>query len=418
MTVHRPRVAAAATATAALMLLAACGGGSSFSDKPAAQKSKKGPVSLQLMIGSSGDAETNAVNAAAKAWGAKTGNTVKVIPAKDLNQQLTQSLAGGAPPDVFYVNADRFAGLAEGGSLAPVGDKIANKDDFYPALVKTFTNKGKFYCAPKDFSTLALEINTDMWAAAGLKDSDVPTTWAQLQSVAKKLTTKDHVGLAIGDTRDRVGAFFRQAGGWIVNEDGSQMTANAAPNVEALDYVAGLLNSGVAKYPKQLDASWAGEAFGKKKAAMTMEGNWFLGAMKNDFPDVKYTVAELPAGPKGKGTLTFTQCWGVAAKSANQAAAIDFINFLTTPEQQLAFADAFGVMPSRQAAKPQFETKFPDSKAYVAGGDYAQGPVTVAGFDTVLLDFDSKLFGLSDGSTKPKSILESLQKNGTDALKG
>ena len=51
---------------------------------------------------------------------------------------------------------------------------LKNKSDFYPALVKSFTYNDKFYCAPKDFSTLQLVINTDLWKAAGLTDSDIP----------------------------------------------------------------------------------------------------------------------------------------------------------------------------------------------------------------------------------------------------
>ena len=43
---------------------------------------------------------------------------------------------------------------------------------------------------------------------------------------------------------------------------------------------------------------------------MTIEGNWIKGALQNDFPDVKYTVHALPAGPKGKGTLSFTNVLG------------------------------------------------------------------------------------------------------------
>ena len=55
---------------------------------------------------------------------------------------------------------------------------------------------------------------------------------------------------------------------------------------------------------------------------MTIEGNWIRGAMTNDYPDVDYTVAELPEGPAGKGTLLFTQCWGVSADSPDQEAAV------------------------------------------------------------------------------------------------
>ncbi|MGN6333699.1 MAG: sugar ABC transporter substrate-binding protein [Motilibacteraceae bacterium] len=418
------RVLAAVGTAGLLLLTTACGGGSGGSSQAAGggassdSDTKSSPVKLQLMIASSGDAETKAVQDAAAAWGQKTGNSVEVIPAKDINQQLTQALAGGTPPDLFYTDAARFPTLAQAGSLAAYGDKVQNADDFYAPLKQTFTYDGKFYCAPKDFSTLALEINTSMWKAAGLTDADIPTTWDQLAAVAKKLTTKDHVGLAIGDTRDRVGAFMTEAGGWFVNQDGTKVTADAPENLTALQYVQGLLKDGSAKYPKQLDAGWSGEAFGKQKAAMTIEGNWIQGAMKSDFPSVKYQTVELPAGPKGKGTLTFTQCWGMAAKSKNQAAAIDFVNFLTSGEQQLKFADEFGVMPSRQSVKDQFISAHPDAKAFVEGGAYAQGPVGIPGWDAVLADFDSQLPGLANGSTDPKKLLESVQKNGEQALNG
>jgi multiple sugar transport system substrate-binding protein len=106
-----------------------------------------------------------------------------------------------------------------------------------------------------------------------------------------------------------------QAGGYWVSPDGKQATGDTPQNVEALTYVRGLLKDGLAKYPKALDTGWAGEAFGKGKAAMAIEGNWIKGALRADFPAIKYTVKELPAGPKGKGTLSFTQCWGIAAKS-------------------------------------------------------------------------------------------------------
>jgi multiple sugar transport system substrate-binding protein len=412
------RLLAATSAVAIALLAAACG--SSDKDKGAKSTDSPAPtgVNLQLMFGSSGDAETNAIKAAAKEWGDKTGNTVEVIPAKDINQELTQALAGGTPPDVFYIDASRFRGLAEGNSLWLYGDKLADKGDFYPGLVDTFTYNGQLACAPKDFSTLALQINTSMWQEAGLTDADIPTNWDQLAAVAKKLTTKDHAGLVVGDTRDRLGAFARQAGGWWLSADGTAATADSAENLEAMNYVKSLLSAGSLKFPKQVDAGWAGEAFGKQKAAMVMEGNWIQGAMKNDFPDVKYKVVELPAGPKGKGTLTFTQCWGIAAASKNQDAALDFVTFLTTPDQQLKFAEAFGVMPSRQAARAGFEQLYPEAKAFVAGGEYAQGPVTIAGFDQVLSDFDAALAEFADGTIDGKALLARLQQNSSDALKG
>ena len=116
--------------------------------------------------------------------------------------------------NVFYVDAARFADYASVGALEPYADKISNLDDFYPNLRQAFTFGGKVYCVPKDTSTLALQINTALWRKAGLTDADVPTNWDQLTAAAQKIKAKGGVALAIGDARDRIGAFLVQNGGW------------------------------------------------------------------------------------------------------------------------------------------------------------------------------------------------------------
>jgi multiple sugar transport system substrate-binding protein len=411
MTKNRRRASTLVVALGAAISLVACG-----SDDGGGSSEEGGATSLQVLIASSGDAETNAVKEAAAAWAEETGNEVEVLPAQDINQQLGQAFAGGNPPDVFYVDAARFGDYAEQGSLFPYGDQIEDADDFYEPLRETFTYEGQLYCAPKDFSTLGLIINTAAWTAAGLTDADVPTDWNTLQSVAQKLTTGSQKGLVIGDTNDRVGAFFVQNGGWILNEDGTEVTADSSENVEALTYVKGLLDSGVAAYPKEVDAGWGGEAFGLGKAAMTIEGNWIKGAIKNDYPDVQYLVAPLPEGSAGQGTLLFTQCYGIAAQSENQAAAVELVNYLTSAETQLANADAFGVMPSRQSVEADYVAKYPEDAAFVAGGEYGQGPVNQPGFDAVMSDYNSQLAELK--TKEPQAILAQLQTNAEAALGG
>jgi multiple sugar transport system substrate-binding protein len=408
------RTAVAGAIAAALFGCAACGSG--FDSDKGGQASQGGPAALQILIGSSGAAETKAVQDAAAKWAGSTGNTATVTPAQDLTQQLGQALAGGSPPDVFYVDASRFADYASVGALEPYADKISNPGDFYESLRTTFTYNGKFYCAPKDFSTLALEINTDLWTKAGLTDTDVPTTWDQLTATAQKLKTAGVTPLTIGDTRDRVGAFMKGAGGWITSADGKQATADSPENLQALQYVKSLLTDKLAQYPKQLDAGWAGEAFGKGKAAMTIEGNWIKGALQTDFPNLKYTVHPLPAGPKAQATLSFTNCWGIAAKSRYKDQAVKFVEAMTTVEQQMGFAKAFGVMPSRQSAKAQYTSAFPADKPFIDGAAYAQGPVNAPKMDSVLADLDTGIQGLATGD--PKALLVRVQKNTEAALKG
>jgi multiple sugar transport system substrate-binding protein len=404
----------AAFAAGTLLASAACGSG--FDDQDSAEPQQSGNAQLQILIGSSGDAETKAVKDAATKWAGETGNTATVTPAQDLTQQLGQALAGGQPPDVFYVDAGRFADYASVGALEPYGDKISNPDDFYESLRTAFTYDGKLYCAPKDFSTLALQINTDLWARAGLTEADVPTTWDQLTTVSQKLKAAKITPMVIGDTRDRIGAFMVQAGGWITSKDGKQATADTPENLAALQYVQGLLKNGYVTYPKQVDAGWGGEGFGKAKAAMTIEGNWIKGAMQNDFPNVKYKVYPLPAGPKGQGTLSFTNCWGVAAKSQFKEQAIAFVEAMTKVDQQISFAKAFGVMPSRQSARDQYTQAFPDDMPFIEAADYAQGPVNAPKMDSVLADFDAQIQKLQTGD--PKAILAALQKNAQATIGG
>lgn len=408
------RISCAALVVTTLALAsAACGSG--FDDSNAQQQG--GKATLQILIGSSGQAETKAVQDAAAAWASASGNTATVTPAQDIGQQLGQAFAGDSPPDVFYVDASRFADYASVGALEPYGDKVSGGvDDFYPSLRATFTRDGKLYCIPKDFSTLALQINTDLWAKAKLTDADYPTTWDQLTAAAQKLKAAGVTPFAIGDTRDRIGAFMVGAGGWIVSTDGKQATADTPQNLRALQYVQGLLKDGLAVYPKQVDTGWGGEAFGKAKVAMAMEGNWIKGAMQNDFPTVKYVVKPFPAGPAGKGTLSFTQCWGISAKSKFKDQAVKFVEAMTTADQQIAFAKAFGVMPSRASAKTAYLQQFPNDQAFIDSAEFAQGPVNAPKVDSVLADFDSQLQGLATGD--PKAILQRLQGNLETALKG
>ena len=54
-------------------------------------------TTLTAFIGSSGPAETFAVNNAAKAFSKRTGIDVNVVVASDLGQQLAQGFASGNP---------------------------------------------------------------------------------------------------------------------------------------------------------------------------------------------------------------------------------------------------------------------------------------------------------------------------------
>src|SRR5690242_19128950 len=156
---------------------------------------------------------------AAKAVTKQSGIQLDVIVASDLGQQLAQGFSSGNPPDIFYLGNDQVATYAKAGDLAPL-DGLKNVKSFYPTLRAAYTYKGHLYAAPKDFSTLALVINTASWKGAHLTAKSYPTTWKQLASVAKQLTRNGQVGLCTNPEFHRLGVFMIQAGGWLVSKNG------------------------------------------------------------------------------------------------------------------------------------------------------------------------------------------------------
>jgi multiple sugar transport system substrate-binding protein len=361
---------------------------------------KSNAVTLTALIGSSGPAETYAVNNAAAAWSKQTGNKVNVIVASDLGQQLAQGFASGNPPDIFYLGNDQVATYAKANDLAPL-DNLKNVKSFYPTLRAAYTYNGHLYAAPKDFSTLGLVINTASWKGARLTSNDYPTTWAQLATVAKKLTRNGQVGLCTNPEFHRLGVFMLQAGGWLTSKDGKKATVNSAANLKAFNFVKSMIKAGSMKLTNQIGAGW-----GKQQCAMTIEGNWIAGAMKADYPTVGYKVVQLPAGPAGKGTLQYDGGWGLAAGSKNKTEAMALITYLTQTKVEMGNAKAFGVMPSVQADAKEWKKLYPQWSAFLDGASYSRSIPTIPNVATVLGDFNTQLQGLP--SQDPKSILNRI----------
>ena len=389
--ITRWRASLALVMVAALALTAGVALGSRQSGKA---------TTITALIGSSGPAETYAVNNAAKAFTKQTGIQLNVIVASDLGQQLAQGFASGNPPDIFYLGNDQVATYAKAGDLASL-DNLKNVKSFYPSLRAAYTYQGHLYAAPKDFSTLALVLNTASWKKAGLTSKDYPTTWKQLAAVAKKLTRSGQVGLCTNPEFHRLGVFMIQAGGWLVSKDGKTATVNSKANVTAFNFVKSMIKAGSMKLTNQIGAGWGGEGFGKQECAMTIEGNWIAGAMKSDYPTVTYKAVELPAGPAGKGTLQYDGGWGLAAASKNKTDAMAAISYLTATKVEMGNAKAFGVMPSVRADATEWKKLYPQFAAFLAGADYSKSIPTIPDIATVLGDFNQQLQGLPQSDPKP-----------------
>ena len=230
------------------------------------------------------------------------------------------------------------------------------------SLSDAFTYDDTFYCEPKDFSTLAPHHQHRPLGGGRADRRRHPHGLGRARSRSEEADHRRQVGLSFGAEYARIGVFMNQAGGSLVSEDGTTVTADTAENLAGLTQVQKMIKEGTLKFPSALDSGWSGEALGKGKAAMVIEGPWIKGALKGDFPELKYTAAELPAGPGGQSTFTFSNCWGIPPQSKTAAAAKSLVEALTADAQQLEFAKAFGVIPSTESAAKVYAETVPGER--------------------------------------------------------
>ena len=376
-------------------------------------------VELTLMGWSSSDAENVRLQEMVDTFNAANPDlhvTLNQVPEYDT--ALQTAIAGGAPPDVFYIDSFKLPDFVEAGALTPIGDQLDDPDDFYPSLRDAFTIDGTFWCPPKDFSTLALEYNTDMFDAAGLEYPNADWTWEDLRSAAETLTDPDSgvYGMVLSADLARWIAFLYQAGGSVTNDDFSAMTLDSPEAQEAADFYVNLVLDGYAAQPADLDSGWAGEAFGKGTAAMAMEGNWIVSFLNDQFPDVNWGVTELPAGAGGDATMAFTVCYGVPVNAANPEASVRLANWLTGPEGMAQWSGLGLAMPTRASLEESWLEQYPDLQPFLAGSEYAHAWQFRPGFQAVMDTFNSGLQQAFTGTYTTDQVLSETQEVGTEVL--
>ena len=133
--------------------------------------------------------EDDALFEAIKKYEAKTGVKIELsqYPVQDMIPKTVAALDAGNPPDVAYADVYDFqvtGKWAFEGKLEDISDILAPmKDRFLPNTISTtflFNDKAKkkaYYAFPLKQQTMHIQYWRDMIGEAGLKESDIPTTW-------------------------------------------------------------------------------------------------------------------------------------------------------------------------------------------------------------------------------------------------
>lgn len=341
----------------------------------------------------------------------------------DYNAALFNALSAGTAADLFYIPVETAPGIIATGKVLPLNDVI-DAEPFIDSLVAAYTADGQVYGIAKDFNTLAMFYNRDLFDEAGVEYPNENDTWETLAEKLRgiKALGPDVYGACFNPNYDRFGAFALGAGWQPFDEEGNTNLQDPAM-VEAVEWWTGLVDEGVAVMPSDIGQDWGGGCFATDNVGVAFEGAWILGFLRDQAPNLQYGTTFMPIGPSGeRGNLLYTVAWGVNADSPNRDAAIRVLEALTSPEAQQWVLEQGLAIPSRQelADNPFFDSGTPEAEANRVVFEGAnQGNVAGFQFGSIGTDWmtpiNTALIAVMTGQATIEEALETAQ-NDLDAL--
>ncbi|MDN3685226.1 hypothetical protein QW180_23160 [Vibrio sinaloensis] len=246
----------------------------------------------------------------------------------DFSQFITNSLSAGTAPDAFYVDVVFANTLVKSGKVAANNNELNDlSQTLIPSLNAAFTLNGQQYGVAKDFNTIALQFNKDIF----FDDAEVayPTNQDSWQDLRKKklLDVKEALadevsGICVMPDYARFAPFALATGWKPFNEQGKTVLDDNF--ARAFNFYTGLVTEDkVGILATDLGQGWGGGCFGTEETAVALEGNWISGYLRDKAPNLPYGTTLMPKDPVSgeRGNLLFTVAWGVNADGKKNVAA-------------------------------------------------------------------------------------------------
>lgn len=347
----------------------------------------------------------------------------------DYTTKMRANVASNTVPDVFYLQpnmASEYIGASKLLNLSPyMGHDNVSPDNYYSSLLSPFTcTKGQVYGIPKDWNALGVFYNKRMFQAAGLTAPSSNWTWNDMQTDAQKLTKNPGspnsvYGISMSPDLSRWGAFLLANGGSVLNKDGTQATFNGQQGISSLQYYNSFLKNNSGTLPTGVGAPWNGDAFGKQRVAMAIEGGWLIPYLAQQYSSVQYDIAPLPVAPSGKrADLIYTNAWAAYAGTKHPEAAWQLIKYMTGTAVQESQLNAGFALPTLKslanapyfATHPGFKVLF-DSATYgyadyYGSQDQAIHNTVATALQAVMLNKQTPQAALDDAAKKVNSQLQ------------
>lgn len=279
------------------------------------------------------------------------------VPNQGYMPHLLNQAGAGALPDLVMVDNPYVAQFAKAGALVPLQQiGSVNTADISPSLLHDGLYHGTLYAIPPYTNTIAIFYNKKIFAAAHLSP---PSTWAEMISDAKALTTSKVYGFVVALPAANGSAFWSFAP-FLWSNAGPDATQHiSSPQaVAALNLFVQMAHDG--SLPKAA-VSWSNsqdvEYFQTGKAAMDLQGSWNIPSF-NATKGLSYGVSQIPTRVAGQKLLVPTggETFAISRSTptAQQKAALAFLQWLITPQEDAkAAVQVGGLVPTVQTAVPQ-----------------------------------------------------------------
>jgi multiple sugar transport system substrate-binding protein len=384
----------------ASLLLTACGGAAAPSAPAAAtQAPPAAPAPAEITMMMWGDpAELDVWNQiVADFHQARPDITVKV-DVSDWDSYWTKVktlLSAGTPPDVFAMDAPLYLDYQSRGvllNLQPYLDKNPDMlNGVYPQTLAAYKTTDGMYGLPRDFQTIVLFYNKDMFDAAKVAYPTADWTYDDLRTASRALTKIGPDG--------KVTQFGFYADPWDMELIWSEAIWAYGGDVINADHTQTLIGEPKARPVWQLfhdmifvDKSWpdanqaqeyGGDPFLAGVAAMTTIGHWAVpGYAEAGF---KFDVAPMPKGPAGEATSVNSAGFVIGKASKNPDAAFEFLKYVLSEPAQTRLADLGFACPVLQlVAESDAFLKQPtpiDQKVFLDSIAFARMKPVFKGYD-------------------------------------
>ena len=335
--------------------------------------------------------------------------TVRFEPlAGDYPAAMAAKFSSGDVPDVFYVDSGVAPTWIDDGVLEPLDPYIAKSgfdtSAFYEGYLNAFRGPdGQLYGLPKDGNTIAMAYNTQLLTEAGV--TAPPTTWEELTAAVDALKASGvETPMCLSGSLDRALAFIYAGGGGLFTADKTAPAIDTPESIAAIDTYLNFFKTGAGARPGDLGDDWCGKALGEQHAAIIFEGGWLDPYMGENYADVDYAWAEMPAGPGGQATLAFTVSYSMGVDSENKDASWVLISYLTGPEGMGTWTEG-GVANPARTDLPGGEGK----EILIEGAEYAQPWSFIPGFSEINDAFNNALTAAIEGSGSAQEIADATK---------